>query len=309
MKHITVKVLREYKEYLAEEEKSVATINKYISDIRKLVDFANGRKITKRLMIAYKDYLRKEKEYKTSSINSYLVAANRLFEYLGWYECKVKTYKIQQKIFTPENRELTKEEYEKLVNAAKHLKKTRICLILQTLCATGIRVSELSAFTVRGVKRGVIDIYNKGKERQILLSKELQRILLRYINEKAIKSGPVFCTSMGKPVDRTSIWREMKQLCKVAEVEEEKVFPHNLRHLFAKTFYELNRDIAKLADILGHSSINTTRIYMRTSGCEHRKQLELLQLVFGYETESGEIQHNDNYVDTKTKRVEKDCKM
>lgn len=298
MRYITTELLEQYKEHLLEEEKCMATITKYFCDLKKLTDFANGREITKKLMIAYKEYLKKDREYKTSSINSFLVAANRFFEYLKWYDLRVKTCKVQQQVFTPENKDLTKEEYEKLVNTAKRLGKTRIYMILQTICATGIRVSELTSFTVSSVKKGVAEIYNKGKERQILLPKDLQFMLLKYIKTLGIKNGPVFRTSTGKAVDRTNIWREMKKLCKEAGVEEEKVFPHNLRHLFAKTFYEIDKDIAKLADVLGHSSIDTTRIYMRTSSDEHRKQLDLMNLVFGCGEKQVEIQHNDNYVAT-----------
>lgn len=281
MRCITTEQLEQYKNYLLEEEKSMATINKYLCDIRKLKDFANGREITKKLMIAYKEHLRNDGEYKTSSINSFLVAANRLFEYLKWYDLRVKTYKMQNSAFIPENKDLTKAEYKRLVQTAKRLGKTRISMILQTICATGIRVSELSAITVSSVKNGVAEVYNKGKERQVLIPKDLRLKLLQHTRKSDIKSGIIFRTSTGKAIDRTNIWREMKKLCREAGVDEDKVFPHNLRHLFAKTFYQIDRDIAKLADILGHSSIETTRIYTKTSSCEHRKKLDKMRLSAG----------------------------
>lgn len=206
MKHyITDELLKRYEQYLYEDEKSPATIQKYMSDLGKLNSFLNGREITKQLMIQYKEYLREEKRYKTSSINSYLVAANRFFEYMNWYGLKVKTYKIQQETFIPEERELTKEEYKRLVRTAKNSGKVRIGMIIQTICATGIRVSELSAITVLAVKRGTAIIRCKGKERQILISRELQVKLLRYIRKQGIKNGFVFQTSNGKAVDRTCI--------------------------------------------------------------------------------------------------------
>lgn len=278
---ITEKILLEYREYLYEAEKSQATINKYMCDLKKIKDYVGKQEITKRLVISYKEFLRKDGKYKTSSINSFLVAANRLFEYLGWLDLRVKTIKIQNETFVAESRELSKEEYKKLVRTAKSLGRERTALILQTICATGIRVSELSSITVAAVKRGTATIFNKGKERQILLPRDLQVKLLGYMRKRKIRRGVVFRTSTGKAVDRTSIWRDMKGLCEKAGVDAEKVFPHNLRHLFARTFYQIGRDIAKLADILGHSNIETTRIYLRESGKTYRKQLESMRLLVG----------------------------
>lgn len=277
---ITEELLNSFKNYLFEQEKSKATIQKYMCDLKKLVEFIAGRKLSKVLLVEYKDYLKNDKQYKTSSINSFLAAANCLFEYAGWHELKVKTYKVQKKIFVLEERELSKNEYNKLVKTAMREGKCRIGMIIQTICATGIRVSELSAFTVAAVKRGVATIYNKGKERQILIPRALQVRLLQYIRKKKMKDGPVFRTSNGNNVDRSWIWREMKKLCELAGVCKEKVFPHNLRHLFAKTFYMMYKDIVKLADILGHNSIDTTRLYLRESYLQYQKQLERLNLVF-----------------------------
>jgi site-specific recombinase XerD len=278
---ITEELLEQYKVSLCEQEKSEVTIQKYMRDLRKLMEYAGNRRLSKLLVIEYKEYLRNGKQYKTSSINSFLVAANRFFEYMGWYELRVKTYKVQKEAFAPENKELSRIEYKKLVRTAKETGKLRIGMIVQTICATGIRVSELSAITVSAVKNGVATIYNKGKERQILIPRDLQVRLLNYIRKQGIKGGFVFQTSKGKAVDRTWIWREMKKLCEVAGVCKDKVFPHNLRHLFARTFYTMYKDIAKLADILGHSSIETTRIYLKESFAEHRKQLEKMDLLVG----------------------------
>lgn len=276
---ITEEILKTYERYLWEDEKTQATIRKYLCDLRKLADYAAGNEITKSLMIHYKEDLKNKMHYKTSSINSFLVAANRFFEYQGWYELRVKTYKLQQELFVPESRELTKEEYKRLVQTAEKKGHTRIAMILQSICATGIRVSELKYITVEAVKNGVAVIYNKGKERKVLLPRKLQIKLLCYIRKRKIRQGIVFCTCHGKPMDRIYIWREMKKLCEQAGVEGEKVFPHNLRHLFAKTFYDVNKDIAKLADILGHSSVETTRIYIKGSMPEYQKQLEKMKLL------------------------------
>ncbi|MBR1598057.1 MAG: tyrosine-type recombinase/integrase [Lachnospiraceae bacterium] len=278
-KVITSQLLENYRLFLNEQEKSKSTIQKYMSDLNKLTGYADGRELTKMLLIEYKDYLRNEKKYKTSSINSYLVAANRFFDYMEWYDLKVKPFKVQKEVFVPEDRELSKEEYKKLLWTAAACKKTKIGMVIQTICATGIRISELSAITVPSIKRGVVFIYNKGKERQVLLSRDIQLKLLQYIRKNGIKSGAVFQTISGKPLDRTYVWREMKKLCDSAGVNKSKVFPHNLRHLFARTFYNLYKDIAKLADILGHSNIETTRIYIRESGVEYMKQLNSLKLV------------------------------
>lgn len=276
---ITEEKILQYQEYLYEEEKTTATIKKYICDLKKLMNYLSGREITKKLMVEYKEALRKEKGYRLTSINSFLVAANRFFEYMGWYDLRVKTYRIQKEIFVPENRDLSKAEYKKLVQAAMKKGKKRLAMILQTICAAGIRISELSCVTVESVVKGIVEIYCKGKQRIVLLPKKLQKKLLRYIQEKEIKSGILFCTSSGKPVDRSNIWKEMKGLCEEAEVTEEKVYPHNLRHLFAKEFYAVEKDIAKLADILGHSSVETTRIYIKSTSAEHQKQLNMMKLV------------------------------
>ena len=278
-KKITKAMLEEYKAYLYEQEKSKATIQKYMCDIKKLVEFVADKEMSKSLAIQYKEYLKDNEGYKTSSVNSFLVAANRFFEFMGWYEFRVKTFKLQKEVFMPESNELSKGEYKQLVETALGNGKIRIGMIIQTICATGIRVSELSAITVSSVKSGMATIYNKGKERMILIPRDLQVKLLGYTRKQKIKHGIVFKTSKGKAVDRTWIWREMKKLCDIAGVKRKKVFPHNLRHLFARTFYSIYKDISKLADILGHSSVETTRIYLKESYIEHQKRIEKLNLI------------------------------
>jgi len=278
-KKITKAMLEEYKAYLYEQEKSKATIQKYMCDLKKLVEFVDDKEMSKSLAIQYKEYLKDNEGYKTSSVNSFLVAANRFFEFMGWYEFRVKTFKLQKEVFMPQSNELSKGEYKQLVETAFGNGKIRIGMIIQTICATGIRVSELSAITVSSVKSGMATIYNKGKERMILIPRDLQVKLLGYTRKQKIKHGIVFKTSKGKAVDRTWIWREMKKLCDIAGVERKKVFPHNLRHLFARTFYSIYKDISKLADILGHSSVETTRIYLKESYIEHQKRIEKLNLI------------------------------
>ena len=275
------KMLERYEAYLKSEEKSKATIKKYLCDLRKLMDYAGGKEIDKELVLAYKDKLLTQDGYKVSSINSYLAAANSFFEYMGWLDLRVKFYHMQQETFCPENKYLSKKEYYRLVKAAKEMGKIRLAMILQTICAMGIRVSELKAVTVEAVRNNSVIIYNKGKVRKVFFPDELRKELLYYIGRNGIQKGMVFCTASGKAVNRSNIWREMKALCKKAGVAEDKVFPHNLRHLFASVFYEMKKDIAKLADVLGHSSIETTRIYIKTTGKEHRKQLNQMNLVLG----------------------------
>ena len=278
---VTEEILSGYQEHLFEEEKSELTIKKYMRDLRKLAEYAEGREVTKKLVVGYKDYLRKKKRYKLTSINSFLVAANRLFEYLGWYDLRVRTYRIQKEAFVPESRDLSREEYKRLVRAALKKGKKRLAMILQTICATGMRISELSGVTMESVAEGVVEIYCKGKQRVILLPGKLRKKLIRYIKENRISEGIVFRTSGGKAVDRSNIWKEMKMLSKEAGVQEGKVYLHNLRHLFAKEFYAVGKDISKLADVLGHTNIETTRGYIKTTSREHQRLLDRMGLVLG----------------------------
>lgn len=208
-----------------------------------------------------------------------LASINGLFSFLGWYELKIKSIKLQRQIYCPEEKELTKAEYMRLVNTAKQKGNERLNLILQTICRTGIRVSELQYITVEAVRCGEAIVSLKGKTRSVFIVRELQKKLLCYAAGRKITMGAIFITRSGKPISRTNIWREMKNLCIEANVNPQKVFPHNLRHLFARVFYGIEKDMAKLADILGHSSINTTRIYIISTGTEHRKRMENMRLI------------------------------
>lgn len=267
-----------FKKYLREEEKSENTIEKYLRDVRAFAAYLKSAEITKEAVIAYKNKLLSE-NYAVRSVNSMLASLNSLFSFLGWADLKVKSIKIQRQIYCPEEKELTKAEYMRLVNTAKQKGNERLSLILQTICGTGIRVSELQFITVEAVKNGEAVVSLKGKTRSVFIVKELRQKLLRYAAEQEIPSGAIFITRTGKPISRTNIWREMKGLCEQAGVNPQKVFPHNLRHLFARTFYGIEKDIAKLADILGHSSINTTRIYIMSTGNEHRRRMENMRLI------------------------------
>ena len=274
---LTKEIISDFKEYLILEERSGATVEKYIRDVKAFSAFVNGAEITKEVVIEYKKYL--QDSYAVRSINSMLASINSLFVFLSWHDLKVKSIKLQQQIYCPEERELTKAEYTRLCRAAKHKHNERLNLILQTICGTGIRVSELRFITVEAARHGEATVSCKAKTRSVFIVKELQKKLLRYAAEQGIKSGMIFVTRTGKPLSRTNIWREMKAICNEAGVNPQKVFPHNLRHLFARVFYGIEKDIAKLADILGHSSINTTRIYIISTGTEHRRRMENMRLV------------------------------
>lgn len=275
--YLTNKEIEKFRNYLREEEKSENTMEKYIRDVTAFSTFCDGT-ITKDTVIAYKQNLI-DSGYAVRSIKSMLASINSLFSFLGWYELRVKSLKVQQQVFCPEEKEMTKAEYERLCRTAERKQNERLCLILQTICGTGIRVSELQFITVEAVRKGEATVSLKGKTRSIFIVRDLQKKLLRYISEQHIMTGAIFITRTGKPMSRTNIWREMKSLCIEAEVNPEKVFPHNLRHLFARVFYGIEKDIAKLADILGHSSINTTRIYIISTGTEHRQRMERMRLI------------------------------
>lgn len=275
---LTDKAITAFAVYLKSEEKSGNTIDKYLRDIRSFIAYSDEAEVTKEAVIDYKNRLL-SKKYAVSSINSMLASLNSLFCFLGWSECRVKSIKLQRQIYCPEEKELTKAEYMRLVNTASRKGNERLSLIIQTICGTGIRVSELQFITYEAVKSGEATVSLKGKTRSVFIVNELQKKLLRYAAERGIKSGSIFITRSGKPMSRTNIWREMKKLCVQANVNPSKVFPHNLRHLFARTFYSIEKDIAKLADILGHSSINTTRIYIITTGNEHRRRMENMRLI------------------------------
>ncbi len=279
-----------FEKTLLEEEKSWVTISKYIRDVNKFIQYilyiqkdklSNGsivrESVTKESVIQYKNYLKEN--YAAASVNSMLAAVNSYFRFLKCNELCVRQLKIQKKPYCSTKKELTKDEYFKILHKAKSTNQERLALILQTICSTGIRVSELEYFTVQAVNEGEVNVNCKNKTRSILIPQKLRAGLQRYAKKKGIKTGQIFITKNGKPINRSNVWREMKAICKSAGVSREKVFPHNLRKLFARCFYGMKKDIAKLADILGHSNINTTRIYIMTSGYEHRREIEQLDLI------------------------------
>lgn len=274
---LTADIIEDFRKNLELQEKSTSTIEKYIRDVKAFSVYAENAAITKEKVIAYKKYL--GNNYAVRSVNSMLASINSLFSFLGWHDLRVKSLKLQQQVFCPEEKELTKAEYARLCKTAERKHNERLNLILQTICGTGIRVSELQYITVEAAKQGESVVNCKAKTRSVFIVKELKQKLLRYAAEQNIKSGMIFVTRAGKPISRTNIWREMKALCAEADVNPGKVYPHNLRHLFARVFYGIEKDIAKLADILGHSSINTTRIYIISTGTEHRKKMENMHLI------------------------------
>ena len=274
---LTAAEIAEFTEHLVLEERSAATVEKYVRDVRAFAAYAPDGEITKETVIAYKKHL--QEIYAVRSVNSMLASINCLFTFLGWHDLKVKTLKLQQQVYCPEEKELTKAEYARLCRTAERKHNERLNLILQTICGTGIRVSELQFITVEAVKQGEAVVNCKAKTRSVFIVRELKQKLLHYAAKQGIQSGMIFVTRTGKPLSRTNIWREMKTLCVEANVNPQKVFPHNLRHLFARVFYGIEKDIAKLADILGHSSINTTRIYIISTGTEHRKRMETMHLI------------------------------
>lgn len=275
---ITENQINLYKNHLTSEEKSKVTIEKYVRDITSFSKWLVDGELSKIAVLEYKNQL--IEKYAPATVNSVLASLNGFFEFNERYDLKVKNLKVQKQIFCQKDKELTKAEYERLLTAAKNKKNERLYLVMQTICSCGLRVSELSYITVDAIYSGRAQVKLKGKIRTILLTKELCAILKKYIKEQGITSGSVFITRKGKPLDRFSIWRAMKRLCKTAGVAQEKVFPHNLRHLFARTYYSLQKDIVRLADILGHSSINTTRIYTLENGDIHQRQMQRLGLVF-----------------------------
>ena len=273
---LTAEAINDYSVALQEDEKSVRTIQKYIHDLNMAAEYFEGAELTKAPLIAWKNML--VERYAAATVNTVLAAINGFLKFMGWNDLTIKPLKIQQSLFSVEEQELTYVEYKQLVHAAENACNRRLSLVIQTICATGIRVSELQFITVEAVRTGRTEIANKGKRRTIFLPEKLRRILNKYIKEIGIKNGVVFTTRTGKPLDRSNIWREMKALCERAGVDPRKVFPHNLRHLFARTYYSIEKDLSRLADILGHSNINTTRIYTMESGAVHACQIERLGL-------------------------------
>lgn len=276
-KIITNELINNFKIYLYEEEKSDNTIEKYMRDIRFFREWLQNRHIDKSVVIEYKKELCKR--YAVQSVNSMLSSINAFFVFMSWHDLKIKTLKIQRRIFADKSKELTKAEYERLLIAAQKKKNERLYYLMQTMASTGLRASEIKYVTCEAVKQGQAVINCKGKIRQIFLPEKLCQMLKIYIKSRNIKSGPVFITRNGMPLDRSAIWKMLKNLCESANVDKSKVFPHNFRHLFARTVYSRQKDVIRLADILGHSSVETTRIYTMESGTEHIKQLQKLGLL------------------------------
>ncbi len=277
MREITDDMIKEFKTFLIAEEKSKATTDKYIRDVKAFAEYSKGKIIDKEVMLEYKNLL--IEQYAPVSVNSMLSSINSFFLFKGWNNLKVKFVKIQKQIFINQEKELTKKEYEMLIDTAKKKKNRKLFFLMQTICSTGIRVSELKCITVEAVERGQATINCKGKLRVVILPVMLCKMLKNFIKKEKIKKGPVFVSKNGNPLDRSNIWKDMKKLCKKAGVSEKKVFPHNLRHLFARTYYSIQRDVVRLADILGHSNVNTTRIYTMESGEIHRNQIQKLGLL------------------------------
>ena len=260
------------------EERSESTIQKYVTAIMALYTFLpEGKTITKEQLLTWKKQI--SAVFAANTVNVMISAVNSFFAFLSWVDLRIRQIKIQQRIYRDKERELTREEYMRLLDAARESKNLRLFYLMQTLGGTGIRVSELKYVTVESLERGSAVVDCKGKQRIVLIPKKLRKALQAYCRQANLTSGPVFVTKTGKPLNRSNIWKEMRKLCTVANVEPRKVFPHNFRHLFAVAFYKLEKDIAKLADLLGHASINTTRIYIMESSAEHERQMECLGLI------------------------------
>ena len=274
---LTAALIRRYADHLREQERSVATIQKYAHDLTALLEYLQGEALTKALMIGWKEAL--SADHAPATVNSMLVAVNGFLRFMGWHALTVRLLKIQRPLFREERRELSKAEYARLVDAAQRAGDERLALILQTICATGIRVSELRFISAEAVRSGRAEVCNKGKRRTVFLPDRLRRLLKAYLKKQKITAGAVFVTRTGRPLDRSNIWRSMKALCEQADIAPEKVFPHNLRHFFARVHYSMEKDLLRLADILGHSNINTTRIYTAESGFVYARRLEHMKLV------------------------------
>lgn len=275
---LTSEHLGGYRNYLRREERSPATIEKYIRDVEEFSRWLKGRAVTKETAVLWKAHLL-DQGLMPVTVNTKLSALNGLFRFLGWAECRIKFLKIQRRIFREDSRALTREEYRRLLDTARARGRDQLALLMETICAAGMRVSELRYITVEAARRGRAEISLKGKVRTILLPGKLCRKLIKYASKQKIALGEIFLTRDGRSLSRKQIWKEMKMLCSGAGVKASKVFPHNLRHLFATTFYRTSRDIVKLADLLGHSSIDTTRIYLLSTSAEHIRELERLELI------------------------------
>lgn len=286
---VSGKSLYKYRVRLVEDEKSPETVEKYLHYMEVFSEYMAGEELSKEKVIDYKRRL--TESYSPSSVNVILAALNGYFKFVGLYDCVVKAVRVQRQIFRPKDRELSRGEYYRLVEAAERQGNRRLSLIMQTICSTGIRVSELRFITVEALKAGRANVNLKGKCRQVLIPRNLAKALIAYAEVMKIRSGSVFVTKKGNPMDRSNILHEMKKLCTLARVSTSKVFPHNLRHLFACLYYQTEKDLCHLADILGHSSVDTTRIYTSISGETQRRRIERLGLV----TKDAQIPQNNHY--------------
>ena len=275
---ITPETIRAFAEQLRREERSAGTVENYLRHVRAFCAWLDGKPVTKEAASAWKSCL-VQKGYRPGTVNAMLVPLNQLFKFLGCEDCRVKALRVQRQMFRDDSRELTREEYARLLAAAGRLRQERLGLLTEAICSTGIRVSEVQYLTVEAARAGRAEVSLKGKIRTILIPQRLRKKLLQYAKKQKTASGEIFRTRRGSPISRKQIWAEMKALCAKAGVAASKVFPHNLRHLFARVFYSACRDVAKLADVLGHSSLETTRIYLISSGAEHARQLERLHLI------------------------------
>lgn len=266
-----------FRNYLLLEERSTATVEKYTRTVQSFCVYTGEQPVTRQTVLDYKQYLMQS--YSAATVNSALAALGSLFSFLERPDLKVKSLKLQRPVYCPEEKELTMQEYRRLCRTAQAQHRPRLNLLLQTVCSTGIRISELRFITVEAARQGSFTVRCKGKTRSVFMVRALRKKLLQYAREHKITGGMIFITQSGKPLHRSNIWRELKSLCAEARVNSHKVFPHNLRHLFARVFYAMEKDIAKLADVLGHSSINTTRIYIISTGTEHRKKMEAMHLI------------------------------
>lgn len=274
---LTLELITQYENYLLEQERSSATILKYIHGLKEAMVFFEGNELVKQDIIRWKKQL--AERYSVSSVNGALAALNGCFNFCGWEELKVRPLKRQREIFCPEDKELTQKEYVRLVHTAQKQGNLRLSLVIQTICSTGIRVSELKYITAESVATGRAIVFSKVKQRKVFLPKRLCILLKMYLKQQQRTKGPVFVTKNDRPLNRSNIWREMKALCDTADVSPEKVFPHNLCHLFARIYYTLEKDLSRLADLLGHTSVDTTRIYTAESGAVHARQMERMGLV------------------------------
>lgn len=274
---ITPALIQKYAAFLREQERAASTVVKYVHELTVLEILLAGRPVTKGALLEWKEDL--IGQYTPASVNNKLAAVNGFLSFCGMGALRLRKLKIQKALFLSEEKELTRAEYVRLVRAAEQAENERLSLVIQTICATGIRVSELRFITAEAVQRGRAEVSNKGKRRTVFLPDKLRKLLRAYLQKQKITAGAVFISKNGKPLNRSNIWRDMKALCASAGVEPGKVFPHNLRHLFARTFYSLEKDLSRLADILGHSSVTTTRIYTAESGSIHARQIGRLNLV------------------------------